>query len=115
MHANLRPTSSKAGPIWKLSIQLALTLATSTGFILLGISPNALAAQSNNDTPPSHAKPIDYVQAVFSVQYGSKETAGENLLDRKSTRLNSSHVAISYAVFCLKKKTNKSITAGRYS
>src|SRR5690625_6107369 len=29
-------------------------------------------------------------------------------LDRKSTRLNSSHVAISYAVFCLKKKnTNK--------
>src|SRR5690625_6385207 len=26
-------------------------------------------------------------------------------LDRKSTRLNSSHVAISYAVFCLKKKS----------
>src|SRR5690625_3832049 len=32
-------------------------------------------------------------------------------LDRKSTRLNSSHVAISYAVFCLKKKTkNKLLT-----
>src|SRR5690625_6936651 len=31
--------------------------------------------------------------------------------DRKSTRLNSSHVAISYAVFCLKKKKNtKSLT-----
>src|SRR5690606_39465299 len=28
--------------------------------------------------------------------------------DRKSTRLNSSHVKISYAVFCLKKKKNKS-------
>src|SRR5690606_39820530 len=28
-----------------------------------------------------------------------------NVLDRKSTRLNSSHVKISYAVFCLKKKT----------
>src|SRR5690554_7502176 len=27
--------------------------------------------------------------------------------DRKSTRLNSSHVRISYAVFCLKKKKNK--------
>src|SRR5690625_6421934 len=27
-----------------------------------------------------------------------------NVTDRKSTRLNSSHVAISYAVFCLKKK-----------
>src|SRR5690625_5138624 len=31
--------------------------------------------------------------------------ASEPPLDRKSTRLNSSHVAISYAVFCLKKKT----------
>src|SRR5437870_6419073 len=33
----------------------------------------------------------------------SSVTAGPG--DRKSTRLNSSHVAISYAVFCLKKKT----------
>src|SRR5690349_24109006 len=30
------------------------------------------------------------------------------LIDRKSTRLNSSHVEISYAVFCLKKKKKKS-------
>src|SRR5690606_42112843 len=29
--------------------------------------------------------------------------------DRKSTRLNSSHVKISYAVFCLKKKNNKHV------
>src|SRR5690625_5578116 len=29
------------------------------------------------------------------------------IIDRKSTRLNSSHVAISYAVFCLKKKKRK--------
>src|SRR5689334_25290019 len=29
------------------------------------------------------------------------------LVDRKSTRLNSSHSSISYAVFCLKKKKNK--------
>src|SRR5256885_1032940 len=37
-------------------------------------------------------------------------------LDRKSTRLNSSHLVISYAVFCLKKKknrTNKSYTTLR--
>src|SRR5690625_6198526 len=31
----------------------------------------------------------------------------EEEVDRKSTRLNSSHVAISYAVFCLKKKKQK--------
>src|SRR5437660_7536886 len=39
-----------------------------------------------------------------------RERESEHLplaLDRKSTRLNSSHVAISYAVFCLKKKKNK--------
>src|SRR5207249_5494722 len=30
--------------------------------------------------------------------------SGEEGIDRKSTRLNSSHVSISYAVFCLKKK-----------
>src|SRR5438477_9726780 len=29
--------------------------------------------------------------------------------DRKSTRLNSSHMSISYAVFCLKKKKNKKV------
>src|SRR5690625_5918814 len=32
--------------------------------------------------------------------------SGGIAVDRKSTRLNSSHVAISYAVFCLKKKNN---------
>src|SRR5690625_7670297 len=36
---------------------------------------------------------------------GDNEDSGEE--DRKSTRLNSSHVAISYAVFCLKKKKKK--------
>src|SRR5256885_6524723 len=36
------------------------------------------------------------------------ETAGEHPgIDRKSTRLNSSHLVISYAVFCLKKKKTK--------
>src|SRR5947199_6143933 len=33
-----------------------------------------------------------------------KSVNGGNSLDRKSTRLNSSHLGISYAVFCLKKK-----------
>src|SRR5258705_6410625 len=33
--------------------------------------------------------------------------AGIPQIDRKSTRLNSSHLGISYAVFCLQKKTNR--------
>src|SRR6266498_4404654 len=35
---------------------------------------------------------------------GQQRGAGADRRDRKSTRLNSSHVRISYAVFCLKKK-----------
>src|SRR5207253_5520059 len=35
------------------------------------------------------------------------DDVGADVPDRKSTRLNSSHVAISYAVFCLKKKIKK--------
>src|SRR5689334_1157582 len=38
-----------------------------------------------------------------------KDQLGEGLGDRKSTRLNSSHSSISYAVFCLKKKKKKNI------
>src|ERR1035438_4393127 len=42
-----------------------------------------------------------------AVTSSSGQTAGHSIhvgLDRKSTRLNSSHLGISYAVFCLKKK-----------
>src|SRR5437867_5351039 len=37
----------------------------------------------------------------------------DELLDRKSTRLNSSHRTISYAVFCLKKKIAYAASTGR--
>src|SRR5690606_42089904 len=42
------------------------------------------------------------------------QTVGDICIDRKSTRLNSSHVKISYAVFCLKKKKNKKRNKARY-
>src|SRR3712207_7315393 len=38
---------------------------------------------------------------------GSRSLLYDGRRDRKSTRLNSSHANISYAVFCLKKKKNK--------
>src|SRR5690625_6547516 len=46
----------------------------------------------------------DYLGELISTILTEGETYGQS--DRKSTRLNSSHVAISYAVFCLKKKIN---------
>src|SRR5699024_12869644 len=45
------------------------------------------------------------LQSVYKKQEHKAQMAGN--LDRKSTRLNSSHVSISYAVFCLKKKSHK--------
>src|SRR2546426_7600863 len=43
---------------------------------------------------------------ILRVGLGYEKRQGEKTLDRKSTRLNSSHLVISYAVFCLKKKKN---------
>src|SRR5207253_10651424 len=62
------------------------------------------------------ALPICITIVQFFVERGQLFVAGLQLLlrgfqffvDRKSTRLNSSHVAISYAVFCLKKKKTTS-------
>src|SRR5256885_5905546 len=39
----------------------------------------------------------------------------QKLADRKSTRLNSSHLVISYAVFCLKKKKKKAILSDAHN
>src|SRR5690625_2453029 len=57
-----------------------------------GLTSGASAMQLLRYGASLHASPL----AVDEV--------AEHLGDRKSTRLNSSHVAISYAVFCLKKK-----------
>src|SRR5690625_6927049 len=55
---------------------------------------------------------VDRVEADFPVVSSStsKRPPGR---DRKSTRLNSSHVAISYAVFCLQKKKRNGQGGGR--
>src|SRR5258708_29428875 len=53
----------------------------------------------------------------YAVEFGATICSSENLTscavteDRKSTRLNSSHQIISYAVFCLKKKKTKTTQA----
>src|SRR5688572_31350127 len=53
------------------------------------------------DEPPAT---LNAVTIQRSRTYGSSHSSRA---DRKSTRLNSSHSQISYAVFCLKKKRNK--------
>src|SRR3989475_5249978 len=46
----------------------------------------------------------------LTVEYREKAYAAGKIPDRKSTRLNSSHSQISYAVFCLKKKKKQDTT-----
>jgi len=52
-------------------------------------------------------KKIELIPNISDCDYFQKEEKITKNTDRKSTRLNSSHGYISYAVFCLKKKTNQ--------
>src|SRR5947209_10817949 len=51
--------------------------------------------------------PEDWGGQTVMVPVSARKKEGLDTLDRKSTRLNSSHANISYAVFCLKKKKKK--------
>src|SRR5437660_7090962 len=55
----------------------------------------------NGDNVSAYGLFVEHYQKFEVIWNGQN---GEDVLDRKSTRLNSSHVAISYAVFCLKNK-----------
>src|SRR5690625_5426444 len=61
-------------------------------------------AQPRDDAPATPYAPCRDGQR--STRQSDRHRGGHRG-DRKSTRLNSSHVAISYAVFCLKKKSEK--------
>src|SRR2546430_12013065 len=49
---------------------------------------------------------MNVIAGTLPARRGEIIFRGEDITDRKSTRLNSSHSQISYAVFCLKKKKN---------
>src|SRR5947209_15592996 len=59
--------------------------------------------------PDHYAKALEDLNN-FVKFYGERQPAKAGARDRKSTRLNSSHANISYAVFCLKKKKNETNT-----
>src|SRR5436190_14892948 len=68
----------------------------------------SLAISAVADDKPALAEPPQSVETRHSVTLGNHSLDYRAIAeDRKSTRLNSSHTVISYAVFCLKKKKKK--------
>src|SRR3712207_8574865 len=88
----------------QLGARNLLRIGTCGGYnrdLRLGDLVIATAATPNDGTVSSIARGLPYAPAAhFDVVHAAHHAAE----DRKSTRLNSSHANISYAVFCLKKK-----------
>src|SRR5690348_17461432 len=79
---------------WRnLAVSLAAVLSITLILILAGI--NLLVGHAFSQVLDSFRERVSEI---------SINVADDTPLDRKSTRLNSSHPSISYAVFCLKKK-----------
>src|SRR5690625_2695424 len=82
---------------------IAFAVTTSVTLIVLG-GWNAFAVRGENATGDEALYP------ALAATASALLLIPLSTLDRKSTRLNSSHVAISYAVFCLKKKKTNTTT-----
>src|SRR2546427_8673084 len=96
---------------WRLRISLPRTRRSRLARFRSGAAVSLLLLAS----PPGHAAPFSDPQfQTVSIRHIAAKIRVDGRLDepvwsqdRKSTRLNSSHSQISYAVFCLKKKKKK--------
>src|ERR1035438_10718736 len=65
---------------------------------------------------PTESSNLHSITHLASCQSRNPPTiSSDESIDRKSTRLNSSHLGISYAVFCLKKKKKLACTDGKWT
>src|SRR2546430_1981153 len=99
-----RPPRSTLFPYTTLFRSLAAACAGSASF---GTTPDAVTEATVAPTTPRAAEP-DICAPADPVGVAVAGGCAWDCVDRKSTRLNSSHSQISYAVFCLKKKNRTS-------
>src|SRR3712207_8079814 len=92
--------------IYTLSLHDALPISANTLALARLSSTGVASAATSNARAAPIAKPLR-TPDVSGV--GVMDTRVTSPPDRKSTRLNSSHANISYAVFCLKKKKQKQL------
>src|SRR5690242_14869968 len=79
-------------------------------WVVPGGSVDPLDATTASPTTPATTDRSAWAPTGLSTMDAERVLAAA-VRDRKSTRLNSSHMSISYAVFCLKKKKKKKIKA----
>src|SRR5690606_40898891 len=107
VHVAVYLTRQATAPAYPLSLHDALPICTA---VAASSAAKAWRSRSPRSTLSRRRKKrSDGIQALGAVRLESASaiSGSAGLVsppDRKSTRLNSSHVKISYAVFCLKKK-----------
>src|SRR5207253_10757375 len=110
IHSHPLSSPSNTTPPYTLSF---LYTPTATTHIYTLSLHDALPISIHDGNTDAHANSNsysdDYAIAHFNTDSDCYTNVNGVAVDRKSTRLNSSHVAISYAVFCLKKKKNNKI------
>src|SRR2546430_16308175 len=100
-----------------LSFSLSIYLCTTIMifFFFNDTATTEIYTLSLHDALPILRKALGWPEVLHggpadeAVRIGERLVDDDAELDRKSTRLNSSHSQISYAVFCLKKKKKKEI------
>src|SRR2546427_4990724 len=91
--------------IYTLSLHDALPISSQTA-----CQGDGAALQALRRPRRPHLQGVGEARRLRGVEAGPDHGAGgDHGRDRKSTRLNSSHSQISYAVFCLKKKKERGI------
>src|SRR5690625_7276566 len=88
-------------------LPLLMCLSSLFIFFLLMIRPPPRSTLFPYTTLFRSEDDMDHAPILARGRVRARSPAVSRRGDRKSTRLNSSHVAISYAVFCLKKKKKK--------
>src|SRR5438552_15784250 len=101
------------GGLWRM-VEVGGIAAAAGGFFLIGLH-HPSPTFTNLHRPPAADIHTEYVKfpsgrdtitAYLAYPERKDPAPVVVVIDRKSTRLNSSHQIISYAVFCLKKKNN---------
>src|SRR5690606_40177048 len=104
LHVGPPSDAAASTDLFALSLHDALPISSDTGFTRTEIPGRSICGRCPASWPSSPETP-NGMRCPGKLRRWWKRKRGSR--DRKSTRLNSSHVKISYAVFCLKKKKVK--------